>query len=145
VATPEVRFSSQARPATSGVGWYPSSKARAAGFAASLVSPARSRHASRRRRKWSQGICSTRSHSIARSRERWLPGRAWLECEVEPTAEGAIIHQTAGFEPAGLSGVIYWYVLRQVHAVIFGGMLREIAPRAGAGEADTAAPFDRQR
>jgi hypothetical protein len=34
------------------------------------------------------------------------------------------------FEPAGLSGLLYWYVLLPVHAVIFGGMLRAIALRA---------------
>ena len=64
-----------------------------------------------------------------------LPGRAWLEFEVEPAAGGAIVHQTAVFEPVGLSGLIYWYGLLPVHAVIFGGMLRAIARRAqGGGE-----------
>ena len=62
--------------------------------------------------------------------EMRLPGRAWLEFEVEPTADGAVVHQTAVFEPAGLSGLIYWYALRPVHTVIFGGLLREIARRA---------------
>jgi hypothetical protein len=59
-----------------------------------------------------------------------LPGRAWLEFDVEPTADGAIVYQIAVFEPVGLTGLIYWYGLRPVHAVIFGGMLREIARRA---------------
>ena len=64
-----------------------------------------------------------------------LPGRAWLEFVVEPAADGAIVHQTAVFEPVGLSGLIYWYALFPAHAVIFGGMLREIARRAqGGGE-----------
>jgi hypothetical protein len=40
--------------------------------------------------------------------EMRLPGRAWLEFEVEPAAGGAIVHQTAVFEPVGLSGLIYW-------------------------------------
>jgi uncharacterized protein YbjT (DUF2867 family) len=65
--------------------------------------------------------------------EMKLPGRAWLEFEVEKDADGAIVHQTAVFEPVGLSGVIYWYALRPMHAVIFGGMLRAIARRAAAG------------
>ena len=59
-----------------------------------------------------------------------VPGRARLEFDVEPAADGAIVHQTAVFEPVGLSGLIYWYGLLPVHAVIFGGMLREIARRA---------------
>lgn len=62
-----------------------------------------------------------------------LPGRAWLEFDVEPAASGAIVHQTAVFEPVGLSGLIYWYVLLPVHTMIFAGMLREIARRAQGG------------
>src|SRR4051812_14788621 len=62
--------------------------------------------------------------------EMRLPGRAWLEFEVVPVADGAVVHQTAVFEPAGLSGLVYWYVLLPVHAAIFGGMLREIGRRA---------------
>jgi hypothetical protein len=34
-----------------------------------------------------------------------------------------------------LSGLIYWYALLPVHAVIFGGMLRAIARRAQGGKA----------
>src|SRR6478736_4173449 len=62
--------------------------------------------------------------------EMKLPGRAWLEVEVVPDGGGALVHQTAVFEPAGLSGLLYWYVLLPVHAVIFGRMLRAIAGRA---------------
>jgi uncharacterized protein YbjT (DUF2867 family) len=62
--------------------------------------------------------------------EMKLPGRAWLEFEVEPVADGAIVHQNAVFEPVGLSGLIYWYALLPVHAVIFGGLLRAVARRA---------------
>jgi uncharacterized protein YbjT (DUF2867 family) len=62
--------------------------------------------------------------------EMKLPGRAWLEFDVEPAAGGAIVHQTAVFEPVGLSGLVYWYALLPVHTVIFAGMLRAIARRA---------------
>jgi Protein of unknown function (DUF2867) len=65
--------------------------------------------------------------------EMKLPGRAWLEFEVAPAAGGATIHQTAVFEPVGLFGLLYWYLLTPVHAVIFRGMLRAIARRAEAG------------
>ena len=65
--------------------------------------------------------------------EMKVPGRAWLEFQVEPAPGGAIVHQTAVFEPAGLSGLIYWYALLPVHTVMFGGMLREIARRAQVG------------
>ncbi len=63
--------------------------------------------------------------------EMKLPGRAWLEFEVAPAAGGgASVHQTAVFEPVGLFGLLYWYALLPVHAVIFRGMLRAIARRA---------------
>jgi hypothetical protein len=65
--------------------------------------------------------------------EMKLPGRAWLEFEVVPDADGAVVHQTAVFEPAGLSGLLYWYGLLPVHAVIFNGMLGKIAERAQGG------------
>ena len=66
------------------------------------------------------------------SAEMKVPGRAWLEFDVEPDADGAIVHQTAVFEPVGLSGLLYWYALSPLHAVIFGGLLRAIARRASA-------------
>ena len=62
--------------------------------------------------------------------EMKLPGRAWLEFEVMPEGGGAVLHQTAVFEPAGLFGLLYWYSLLPVHALIFGGLLRAIARRA---------------
>ena len=62
--------------------------------------------------------------------EMKVPGRAWLEFEVVPVADGAVVHQTAVFEPAGLSGLLYWYGLFPVHTVIFRGLLRAIAGRA---------------
>lgn len=68
--------------------------------------------------------------------EMKLPGRAWIEFEVEPVADGAVVHQTAVFEPAGLSGLLYWYGLSLVHAVMFRGLLRAIARRAVEGDAD---------
>jgi uncharacterized protein YbjT (DUF2867 family) len=68
--------------------------------------------------------------------EMKLPGRAWLEFEVEPDAEGARIRQTASFDPLGLAGLAYWYVVWPVHQAIFAGMLRRLARQA---ETDTAA------
>jgi uncharacterized protein YbjT (DUF2867 family) len=66
--------------------------------------------------------------------EMKLPGRAWLEFEVEPLpGGGSRIHQTAIFDPLGLSGRLYWYALYPVHVLIFAGMLRRIAAHALAG------------
>jgi hypothetical protein len=62
--------------------------------------------------------------------EMKLPGRAWLEFEAEPAPGGALLHQTAVFEPAGLLGLLYWYGLSPVHGPLFGGLLNAIARRA---------------
>ena len=64
------------------------------------------------------------------SAEMRLPGRAWLQFEVEPTAAGARIRQTAIFDPLGLAGLLYWYSLYPLHRLIFSGMLRGIAAAA---------------
>jgi uncharacterized protein YbjT (DUF2867 family) len=62
--------------------------------------------------------------------EMKLPGRAWLQFEVEPEAGGAAIAQTAVFDPVGLGGPLYWYALYPVHAHVFASMLRGLASAA---------------
>jgi len=62
--------------------------------------------------------------------EMKVPGRAWLQFEVEPTRHGSVIRQTAIFDPAGLGGLLYWYALYPIHYFIFQGMLRNIAATA---------------
>jgi uncharacterized protein YbjT (DUF2867 family) len=64
--------------------------------------------------------------------EMKLPGRAWLQFEVDPTPSGARIRQTAIFEPIGLGGLAYWYAIYPLHALVFSGMLRGIARAARA-------------
>lgn len=60
--------------------------------------------------------------------EMKVPGRAWLQFDVEPAGAGqSRIRQSAIFEPSGAWGWIYWYALLPVHALIFKGMLRAIA------------------
>ncbi|UCG85740.1 MAG: SDR family oxidoreductase [Gemmatimonadota bacterium] len=65
--------------------------------------------------------------------EMRIPGRAWLQFEVQPTGDSATIRQTAVYDPAGLFGLIYWYGLYPVHVLIFRGMLRRIAKAAEEG------------
>ena len=55
-----------------------------------------------------------------------LPGRTWLEFEVDSDASGSIIRQTAIFEPIGLSGLLYWYALYPLYRLVFTGLLRGI-------------------
>ncbi len=64
--------------------------------------------------------------------EMKVPGRAWLDFEVTEDAGGSIIRQTAEFDPAGVAGLLYWYALWPLHALVFGGMLRGIARRVRA-------------
>ncbi|MFN2469694.1 MAG: SDR family oxidoreductase [Gaiellaceae bacterium] len=71
--------------------------------------------------------------------EMRLPGRAWLQFEVDGDERGSTIRQTAIFDPAGVLGRAYWYALWPVHGRIFGGMLRGIVARASAG-GQAAAP-----
>jgi len=59
--------------------------------------------------------------------EMKVPGRAWLQFEVEPSLRGSVVRQTAIFDPAGLGGLLYWYALYPIHYFIFKGMLRQIA------------------
>jgi len=58
--------------------------------------------------------------------EMKLPGRAWLELEVKDQNGQTEIHQTAIFDPLGLFGQLYWYILYPFHVLIFNGMLRNI-------------------
>ena len=59
-----------------------------------------------------------------------VPGHAWLEFRVEPDGTSTVIRQIAQFEPRGLTGMLYWYLLSPVHEIVFRGMLRRIASAA---------------
>ncbi|MFF8950945.1 SDR family oxidoreductase [Streptomyces sp. NPDC014940] len=73
--------------------------------------------------------------------EMRLPGLAWLEMYVEPEGTGrSRYRQRALFHPHGLLGQAYWWGVSPFHAVVFGGMARNIA-RAAA----TTAPLPRRR
>jgi uncharacterized protein YbjT (DUF2867 family) len=74
------------------------------------------------------------SRRLRLAAEMKLPGRAWLEFEVSPTANGTTVRQTAIFDPVGLSGLAYWYALYPLHRLVFAGMLRGIV-RAAVHEA----------
>ncbi|MCJ7710744.1 MAG: SDR family oxidoreductase, partial [Chloroflexi bacterium] len=69
--------------------------------------------------------------------EMKVPGRAWLQYEVTPTAGGSRLVQTAFFEPKGLPGLAYWYLLYPVHGLIFRGTVRVLAERAVRKADDT--------
>jgi hypothetical protein len=62
--------------------------------------------------------------------EMRLPGRAWLQFEVEGDERGSRIRQTAIFDPAGLAGLLYWFALLPLHRLVFAGTLAGIAQQA---------------
>ena len=62
--------------------------------------------------------------------EMKVPGRAWLEFRAQPEGASTVLTQLAEFEPRGLFGLLYWYLLTPIHEVIFRGMLRRIAAAA---------------
>lgn len=62
--------------------------------------------------------------------EMKVPGKAWLEFEVLPEDEGSRLIQRAWFEPKGLFGTVYWYLLYPIHRLIFSDMAKAIAQRA---------------
>jgi Protein of unknown function (DUF2867) len=62
--------------------------------------------------------------------EMRLPGRAWLEFRAEPEGSSTVLRQIAKFEPRGLVGLLYWYLLLPVHAIMFRAMLKHISTAA---------------
>jgi uncharacterized protein YbjT (DUF2867 family) len=58
--------------------------------------------------------------------EMRMPGRAWLQVEVDPLNGCSRITLTAIFDPVGLLGEIYWYAIYPLHGLVFNGMLREM-------------------
>jgi len=76
-------------------------------------------------------------HLLRLQAEMKVPGRAWLQFEVEPDAKGhgSTLVQTAIFDPVGLGGRLYWYALWPIHTYVFDGMLRALAHEAETGAA----------
>ncbi|MEU9560141.1 SDR family oxidoreductase [Streptomyces fumanus] len=85
-----------------------------------------------------------RGHLLRLRAEMRLPGAAWLEMYAETDGDGRTRYrQRALFHPRGLLGHLYWWAVAPFHAVVFGGMARNIARAAAKGErAGTAPPDD---
>lgn len=73
---------------------------------------------------------SIRANELLRLRaEMKLPGRAWLQFRLRPASSEAStteLTQTLFFEPKGLIGTMYWTLVRPIHDVVFGGLLRAL-------------------
>jgi tryptophan-rich sensory protein len=73
-----------------------------------------------------------------------LPGRAWLDFEVSGDHGVSHLHQTAIFDPKGLGGRVYWYLIYPLHQLIFAGMLRGIAAATRRNESPTPQRISRK-
>ncbi|WP_328939485.1 SDR family oxidoreductase [Streptomyces tauricus] len=73
--------------------------------------------------------------------EMRLPGLAWLEMCAETGDDGRVRYrQRALFHPHGLLGHAYWWSVSPFHAVVFGGMARNIARTAAKTGPPAVAP-----
>ena len=55
--------------------------------------------------------------------EMRIPGRLWLQFDIEGDDRRTEIRLTTVFDPAGSVGFVYWYLLYPVHHTIFKAML----------------------
>ncbi len=85
-------------------------------------------------------------HLLRLRAEMIVPGDAWLQFEATPSDDSQTgdsmsgdsmsgdsttrLTQTAYFASKGLGGLLYWYVLYPIHAVIFSGMIRVLSEEA---------------
>jgi uncharacterized protein YbjT (DUF2867 family) len=58
--------------------------------------------------------------------EMKIPGRLWLQFEVDAQDHHSLVRQTTVFDPAGYVGLAYWYLLYPIHHGVFSRMLRGI-------------------
>ena len=62
--------------------------------------------------------------------EMKLPGKAWLEFNINPSAHGNELAITAYFAPGGIFGDPYWYMFLPFHGIIFKDLLKQIEKKA---------------
>jgi len=58
--------------------------------------------------------------------EMKLPGEAWLEFKIKESNGKSMLHQTATFQPLGLWGRVYWYLMLPFHGILFPKMAKNI-------------------
>jgi uncharacterized protein YbjT (DUF2867 family) len=62
--------------------------------------------------------------------EMRLPGKAWLQFNVDPQPQGNRLSVHAHYQPTGLFGKPYWYACLPLHFLIFQNLIRQIEKRA---------------
>jgi hypothetical protein len=84
---------------------------------------------------WRVEECTENSH-LKLYAEMILPGKAWLDFNIsEEVVNGTKlrkISQVASFQPRGLGGQLYWFVVAPFHTFIFPRMLKNLIKDATA-------------
>ena len=77
------------------------------------------------------------NHRIRLKTDMKLPGEAWLEFGIERATPGtSYLHHVIIYEPKGVLGLIYWYAVYPVHALVFRGMHNAILREAMHASSD---------
>ncbi len=58
--------------------------------------------------------------------EMKMPGKGWLQYELRPFGKDTLVRQTATFDPKGVLGRAYWYLVLPFHHFVFNGTLKGI-------------------
>ena len=75
---------------------------------------------------WRVLVADRKNHRLLLYSEMKIPGEAWLEFGIKETT----LAITSTFRPKGLSGRIYWILLKPIHSFIIRGMIKSLARKA---------------
>ena len=71
------------------------------------------------------------NHLMRLRAEMKVPGLAWLQFEImQQSADRNLVIQTAFFEPKGLPGLMYWYLLYPIHGWMFSKLIARVIEKA---------------
>jgi len=71
-----------------------------------------------------------KNKSLLLRAEMKVPGKAWLEFNIEKRRKKNTLFVKAYFDPNGFKGVIYWYNFLPFHYIIFKNLLKQIVQRS---------------
>ncbi len=75
---------------------------------------------------WRVLIADKKNGRLLLYAEMKLPGEAWLEFKIKESDGKAMLIQTATFQPLGVWGRVYWYLMLPFHGFIFPQMAKGI-------------------
>lgn len=78
---------------------------------------------------WRVQVADKQTGRLLLYAEMKLPGEAWLEFRIKESNGSQALTQTATFQPLGLWGRVYWYLMVPFHGIIFPQMARNIVRR----------------